>query len=205
MTPFARLLFAAALLLLLPSCVKWDMGGCIREAAETRVGVNTNERYACPPEAAAAAAPADPRRAGLYRTVFLAPEVTYHCHSPMVNTVPLPAPSAVSGITPTGNLRVVVMFYRKPDGWQTRVRDRWEGNRAELEPLAENPEPRKRPPLYEEWDSHRLGCAEVRRGRWYPLLAAAALPFDYLIDPALSVVSTPVIWGYACLRSLFQG
>ncbi len=192
------------LLLLLPSCVQWDIGQNIRECAELRVGVNPNVRYTCPPEAAASVAPRDPQRPGLYRTVFLAPEVTFRTHSPLINGAPLSEPARVSDITPTGHLRVVAMFYRKPDGWRTVVGERCDLPPEELTPfVAAEGDRKKRPPLYSELDSHRLGCAGAQRSKWYPAAAVAAAPFDYVIDPLLSVVSTPVLWVGAAVYSLF--
>ncbi len=193
-------LLGLLVLLLLPSCVRWDLGGTIRERAELRVGVNPNERYACPPEFAASVA----LRAGVYRTVFLAPEVTYRTHSPLINGVPLSSPARVSALTPTGHMRVVVMFYRKPDGWRTWVGERCDLPPGELKPLvAAVGERKKVAPHYEEFDSHRLGFAGVQRDRWYPVLAGAALPLDYVVDPLLSVVSTPVFWGAAWVHRFF--
>ncbi len=201
------LALVVAVLLLLPSCVRWDIGQNIRECAETRVGVNPYERYACPADAPelASVALSDPQRPGRCRHVFLAPEVTYRMDSPFINSVPLSGPAEVSEVVPTGELRVVALYLRKPDGCQIRVGERYKGERAALTPYVE-PEKSDRLPTLTEGgqNSHRLGCVEVRQDEGYFWYAAAAAPFDYLIDPALSLLSTPVFWGYAFVASFFS-
>ncbi len=171
-------LVIAAHALLLPSCVRWNIGENIRERAEIRVGADVTQRFVC-------------------KTTqqLLASEVTYRTSTPLIALLDDTDPAARE-VTPTGYLREVEPLppgkrrsYFLPRNARTTVLERWqgapppEGDREEACDLGYTPKA----------DSTRwFGCAEVQREEGYALAATLAAPFDYLIDPALTAVSSAV-------------
>ncbi len=177
------LLLAAAAALLLPSCVQWEIGRSIRECAETRVGIDPQKCLVLRETKAAESVPGLPTP---MIQVLVAPEVTYSADSPLINGT-IRQSAAAEGIAPTGGYRYVEMTFRKFGGWHARVGERCDvagpGKLRAWKPAADVAP-----------NEFSCGTAEKRRSRWYPLAAVAAAPFDFALDPALSVVSTSLCW-----------
>ncbi len=190
----ASLLITAAAValhaLLLPSCVRWNIGQNIREATERHVGVNPGEAYEIDsPE-------------GCFT---IARELSYEEDTPLV-AVMLEQPTA-QDIRMTKHFRRVTIRLHKLTGHGSEV-----GARYEITAL-----PRRRARISEghvSLNPNSMGSAEVQRSAAHPWAVAAAAPFDYLIDPALTAVSSaasaPVFalgaaWSYCyfALKKLF--
>ncbi len=184
--------------LLIPSCVQWNIGKAIRECAETRVGVCPSDAWYVG-EASPNASPLRPRtpeqiaQIGLCYDdlIHVAREAEYEADTPLLTVDWIlsfsgPTPARAQNVTLTGAYRRVDFRYGKFSGLTTTV-----GERHEIEGKK-----KERDDSMADWRSElnarTMGCAEVKRGRWYPLAVVAAAPFDYLIDPALTVLSTPV-------------
>ncbi len=166
---------ALAVALLLPSCLQWNIGENIRESAERRIGIDPTALYHC-----------GKGKDG----VTVAREMSYKADTPLVNTIPLPAPAAAYDAKPTGYYREAELHYRKLDGMRATVGERYEVGGRKLERRASGP-------LCDdlsEFDTRSMGSVERVRGPWYPAAVVAAAPFDYVVDPALSVVTTPFLW-----------
>ncbi len=205
--------FFAAHALIVPSCVQWNIGEAIRESAETRVGVFPAE--AClvgekRPWQLPSGANAAPRDIGsrFDGRVAIAREARYEADTPLVVIDGLfgsPPPRA-QNIELTEHYRRVNFSYGKFSGLSTTVGERFDPAGQKVEPDTS----------MEEWrrtlNAKTMGCAEKERSAWYPLAVTAAAPFDYVIDPVLTVASAPVAalgWGvvacyWSAKRSLWE-
>ncbi len=184
----------AAHFLLLPSCVQWQMGKSIRECAETRVGINPMDVWYVgekrPTKVQSFYADGRPTeetaRAG---RVEVAREVRYEADSALVQFNGLfPTYPSAQHIEMTKHFREVSFRYSKIGGMEPHIGQRvlTEGQKMERADLG------GMEGWHYELNAHSLGSAEVERSKWYPLAVVAAAPFDYLIDPALSVACTPI-------------
>ncbi len=177
--------------LCIPSCVQWNIGKGIRECAETRVGVMPWEVYLVG-EARAKEFPPDKPETGARwdGRVRIAREVRYEADTPLVRLHPgytlWPRWAAAQHIELTPCFRRADFPCNKLTGISATVGDRYDPAGQKME----------RDQSHDDWigslNVRTLGCAEVERSAWYPLAAIAAAPFDYIIDPALSVASAPV-------------
>ncbi len=173
--------------LIIPGCVQWNIGERIREQAEVRVGADVTQRFVCETT-----------------RQLLAPEVTYRAATPLITLLDDKDPAAQE-LTPTGYLREVSLpplkgvGYKLPRHARTTVRERWQGAPPPESERGEYVEPGYTPTA----DSVRwLGCAGVRQEEGYTLAATLAAPFDYVIDPVLSAVSSAVampVFGFVLL------
>ncbi len=172
---------ALAAALLLPSCLQWNIGENIRECAERRVGIDPRVIYRC--------------GKGQER-VSVAQEVSYKADTPLVNTIPLPASAKAYDVTPTGHYRKAKLHHPKLEGTKATVGERYEVGGQELTVKSSYLDARS--PL--GLNTRSMGSVERVRGAWYPAAVVAAAPFDYVVDPALSVVTTPFLWlGCGCI------
>ncbi len=189
MNPF----LACAAVLLFPSCVQWNIGENIREGAQICVGADLRECYDVPDELNV-----DyntwPHGGGKSLRI-LAPEVCFRPDYPLVSTNWKNLPRAKE-VQPTGAYRKVtrsmVVIFR--------------GEKAEVGGRCEVPNPAalRRIGSRGIWAEVRPAEPQERKcGKWYPLAAIAAVPFDYVIDPALSVVTTPFFWVGALIARPF--
>ncbi len=151
----------------------WDIGGNIRSTAEHRLAVDM--------------ARCTSRMAG-----EVAPECRYHEAPPVASLVTphggIMADSHRYGLKYTGNYRVCAfneLAAEAEGGWELCSRKLAVHERLnkvsddDLQPLKDS----KGKPL-------------VERSFWYPAAAVAAAPFDYAIDPALSLVTSPFAFLY---------
>ncbi len=185
----------AAHFLLLPSCVQWQIGKSIRECAETRVGICPTEVYRIG-EARAERLPETTEPGTCWDgRVCVAREARYEADSPIVKFHPALTlggsgePAQQVELTP--HYRRVSFRYDKIGGLcAERIGERYDTTGQKMERDADSSN---------MWDWHRelncrtMGCAEVERSKYYPLAVVAAAPFDYLIDPALSAVSSAAV------------
>ncbi len=209
-----------AVCLLLPSCVRWNIGACIRELGEERMGVDVahpvgGRRYE-----------RKEKETGTTMFYVRAPEVRYRQSTPLVEWVDSlgmgveRSPRRVRDVQPTGRELLAccdVEYVRRPAGVpgfghpfsHEKLMFRKEVdslppeatpapylrsdcfNKLMLDSAAREAEP--------EVTADVLGTLSVHR-HWAATLAAA--PFDYAIDPALSGVSTVAGWGASLVVGL---
>ncbi len=183
----------AAHSLLLPSCVQWNIGENIREAAETHVGIFPMDAWLMGEESKELKplilfmeqAQVGDRRDG---RVCIAREARYEADTPLVGGF-FPPDAVAQNITLTEHYRRVDFRLNKLCGLTSIVGDRYD-------PAGQKREPHEgKVHRYGHLDARSMGSAEVERSAWYPLAVAIAAPFDYIIDPALSVASAPVVVG----------
>ncbi len=190
-----RFLFplAAACALLLPAC-QWNIGKLIRADSAVYVGGDVRK----------------PVDAVVYcdeghNCYAWVPEVTYGTEPALVEFVGMgPLPRRVVKFQPTGRTILVRIggagmhppekLDALPEGARPFRLSQGEWPWASPCPHASTPADRQSDwvSLYAEWDHRWLGDfegEESTRGSFGSQLAAA--PFDYVIDPALSVVTTP--------------
>ncbi len=186
----AVLIMVSLCCLLLPSCMYWDIGGNIRACAEEHLAVDTALQY----------------RSG---NEIVVPECRYH-QSPWAVNIIAPHAHGVErymyGATYTGRYRVFDKENPEASRWVGELREVDEktlvpirsssGNALSPEAvrgehLASSSRPLSWMPLR---DSERKEVTE--RSKWYPLAVAAAVPFDYAVDPVLSIATTPLAWLY---------
>ncbi len=183
-----RLLPALAALLLLSSCqgwVQWDIGGCIRSGSAVFVGADTHgptTRYTKPGD----------KDAPVYE---LAPELLYHIKPKMVSWKLKPR---------TDHERAELAHEQRPTGRRVLVRTDKESHVLELAEAV--------PPGYKAESLRGCNCGNTpsstrklgmldtpQATRGNIAVRAAALPFDLVIDPALTAVSTVGAYtGFAC-------
>ncbi len=182
-----RLLPTLAALLLFPSCqgwVQWDIGGCIREGSEAHVGANTHGPCVRYEKKGDKNAP----------TYYLAPEVLYRTKHHIVKWTLAPR---------TEHEKAKAAYELRPTGHQLLVL----GKNGDVLGLAETlPAGYKAVRLpgcncgKTKSATDRLGMLDrpqATRGSLAAQLAAA--PFDFVIDPALTAVSTAATYaGFAC-------
>ncbi len=178
----------AAHALLIPSCVQWHIGEAIRESAETRVGVLPAE--ACyvgekkPMRLPDAELPVGALWDG--RTE-IAREARYEADTPLVTVDGLAGttPARAQNIELTEHYRRVNFSYGKFSGLTTTAGERFDPAGQKMEPVTS----------MEDWrwqfNAKTMGCAEVEHAWWYPAAWVLAAPFDYVIDPVLTVASAP--------------
>ncbi len=214
---------AAFCALLLPSCVRWNIGACIRHAAEERVGVDAEHPvgkvYALPDGSLA----------------VRAPEVGYRVHIPLVEfddelSAPLDARRAVD-LRPTGRELLVRFHEKSVSDWEEKtagqaLRRRRPCVEEELAALPPGAREREHIDGGKPFEQTALGRLILRAERERakagiplpprvppaappPTVASlgtlqehcpwpatlAAVPFDYGIDPVLSGVSTLLGWA----------
>ncbi len=173
----------AALLLhalLVPTCVRWNIGANIREATERHIGINPGEAYdiACPEG-----------------TITVARELSYEEDTPLI-AVALEFPTA-QNIHMGEHYRRVTIRRNKLFGPRSDVGERYE--------LAELPQTRNRLSQGNvSLNPRSMGSAEVERSATHPWAVAAAVPFDYLIDPALSAVSSAAVTPFFGIGILYN-
>ncbi len=175
--PTPRLALALLVALLLPSCVQWRMGERIRESCAVHVGVdvyNPAVRYYKPGHEFGA-------------DYVLAPEITYKAPPPIVGF--LSSWEYAKQVQPTGKLVLAeTAIYQESEPRQTRLAERLpKGLRAV--PARVSPEPSR--VLMAPLDTGDIDSPLARPASTGARMVAA--PFDYVIDPALSAVSTVVV------------
>ncbi len=113
---------------------------------------------------------------------ILVPEYSYHYHEPLITSRYYADLCTFSDVTRTGYYRVL--------GEGGKPGERRAGDTPGI--VRENPAllPARYSPLGP--------TNEAEPGPWYPAAVVAAAPFDYLIDPALSIILTP---PYMLLRA----
>ncbi len=119
----------------------------------------------------------DADRAERYRCgeEVLVPEYSFRYHEPLITSEYYADLYTTSEVQRTGAYRVL--------GAGDKLGERRAGDTPGI--VRENP--MVLPPPYRP-----LGrTAETQGGSWYPAAVVAAAPFDYLIDPALSLILTP--------------
>ncbi len=153
--------------------MQWNIGANIREETETRLGVNKDVQYKLPQELEAKHNPDGKRN------VFLSPEIRYRVDTPWVTSEPelIQAKAKAYEQQLTGRLRLV----NYDDGHKLGEAYEWDTSKlTRISTRASKPS-----------DSPaELGTAETERNS--ALATVAAAPFDYLIDPALTIVSSPL-------------
>ncbi len=176
---FAPLLLAAASCLL-PSCVRWNIGRNIREGTETCLGVDVSACYhARPGEVEGIRWP----RGGPKSFHDLCPEVLYEADYPLVS-VSYPSYHSARRVVRTGYYRPVTRNIVILDlGNAARIGERVQVDAAMLERQADSQEKQPVRPVSPQQKTYSA---------WHIPAAIAAAPFDYLIDPALSVATTPL-------------
>ncbi len=97
---------------------------------------------------------------------------------------------AAKNIVVTGHIRYAEFEWHKFKGLQTTVGGRYEPQGQELERKLMDDDILD---WHGEFNARSMGSAEVQRSPYYPLAVALAAPFVYLIDPALTVASTPAL------------
>ncbi len=189
MKKLAAILVCAAALLL-PSCVQWNIGQRIREGGEIHTGVDILH-------------PVDNT---LYRTSAMrkdgtalarAPEVTYCVYSPLLTLVGEKDGSRhAAKVTPTGRTRVarlrcedMNMLSLYPEHTPREFIELAEGIPTNAEACPKGSGGKFDTPKYGRPDTYG-SLTEPTQPSMARRLAAA--PFDYLIDPALSVTHTLV-------------
>ncbi len=169
---------AHLILLLLPaatlwsSCVtNWNVGQCIRDPQEIHTGV-----YLHSPEAMQYRVYHAPETTK--RRYALAPEVTFRVKRPVLRTEWFGyTPENIVDVTPTGARQLV------------QVEGGWEYAHAPYKPCTLLEKLPEGATAMEPQDTLYASLCHTRAS-WARRLAAA--PFDYLMDPALTVVSTTV-------------
>ncbi len=178
--PLRSFLIVAALMMVLPSCIRSHIGSNIRQVQEVRLGVDANN-------------PIDGRVYEVEggKRYVPAPEVSYRVDSPIISGAGWPFAQLVGissvrypviDIQPTGRVLIVEC----------------EGS-VVLRPVAVTQElPAEAKLIYTEQKRGDLtlkdelfGCFSYQQkaGFWRTM---AAVPFDFAIDPALSVVGSTV-------------
>ncbi len=182
-------LLACVATVLLPSCAQWNIGKKIRESAETHIGINDRMQYNYHEESLPEG----------YRLHYIAPELRYRLRTPLVDYrafdevgeryYAYASRVVEDDIVPTGRLRHVTDTKMPGEASRTEIGDVCE---TPVEKLTRRPglESRSTPIA----SRTHLGSAGRERSTWYPAAVVAAAPFDYLIDPVLSVASTPFLW-----------
>ena len=193
-----RPLILLAVALLLPSCVQWSIGENIRESAQRRLAVDTEHRFRC-------------------EGVTLVPEVRYRSSHRVVDiAIPEGTQAWPTDHEYTGRYRVLKEGRRR---WDVEPGELYDTTGKTLHPMP----PRRRStyylpniriaPVIEGGRETRVegldlanvcdaaGEIVVEKHAAYGLAKAASVPFEYLIDPVLSVVSTPfaVVGIYAMM------
>ncbi len=184
--------------LLVPSCVQWNIGKSIRESAETCVGVCPSDAWYVG-EASPNACPFRPRTPEQIASIGLcydnrihvAREAEYEADSPLVTVDWIldfsgSMPARAQNVVLTGAYRRACFPVNKFGGMSTTVGERYDTGGQKMERDDSMAGARR------TLNARTMGCAEVKRGKWYPLAVVVAAPFDYLVDPVLTVVSTPV-------------
>ncbi len=204
MSPVKALSLTAALFalhaLVTPSCVQWNIGGNIREAAETHVGINPMDVWYVGEKVEAQDGVERWMQGAAAGRTEVAREARYEADTPLVHyNGPLyRARPTAQHIHMTEHFREVGFRYGKFSGMEACVGKRvpTEGQKMERVNLGGMES------WHYELDARSMGCAEVERSVWYPLAVVAAAPFDYLVDPALSILSTPVAGAVVGVRQL---
>ncbi len=199
-------ILSLAVCLLFPSCVRWHLGAAIRDAVDVRVGVDVEHPVGG--KVYMRELPAKPN--GLLEREYYAhaPEVSYHQSTPWVEFDDAPGEPPLARpavrVRPTG--RVVLARFK-------HERERWRGLEHKLlhvqkpsratycEEVSAPPpgatltlrEPREDAPAP---TVASLGTREHRRSLTAAIVAA---PFDYVVDPVLSSVSTVLFWTGAAV------
>ncbi len=170
-------LLIAAAALMLPSCVQWNIGECIRNSQEVHTGV-----YLHVPEAEQYRVYDVPSSKEHCRYA-LAPEVTFRIERPTIETGDFGKHPRVVEVQFTGQRRLV----RVDESWEGREKRGWDAMGLPCYPatlIDKLPEGATRmKPQDTAYASFRSTKAS-----WGRRLAAA--PFDYLIDPALTLTSS---------------
>ncbi len=174
MTTRTPLILAALLgLALLPSCARWHIGKNIRESCETRLGIDPSALY----------------RVG-NSELRLAREARYEADTRLVTIGPFPPAPAARHVEHTGHYREArVLDNNKILGPKAEVGERHAPGKARL--VRENPLAYNRSITL---NTRSMGCVAVEKQPGHTAAVIAAAPFDYLLDPALSLVSTPILW-----------
>ncbi len=191
---------AVAAALLLSSCVEWRIGQKIRETKlthsalllKTPLGGALYEMEKAPPQGE------EKRWAFFFDRGYA--DCCYYAHVPVVeyrhssNVLHWELPYASSGYSlteqkPTGRTRLIALhghkLYLMPEG-ATLPKGARRVEAAQLPRSTGRDEPAAGE---EEAQPYKIA---TRREPGHGLAVAVAAPFDYLIDPALSLVSTPV-------------
>ncbi len=166
--------------LCLTSCVRWNLGARVREAGEVRVGADISH----------------PVDGMIYngRYVF-APVVEYKPRTPLVYTSWEERPADAREQRRSG--RTVVAEIAFPEGGSPHF---LRALRAMPEGAVPAPCTLNLPATERSFGTMASNREAKKRG-----IRAFAAPLDYVVDPVLSVVSTPFYWLYACGHNLFTG
>ncbi len=175
-------LFALALScsLMFTSCVRWNLGARVREASETRMGADI----------------AHPVDGKLYDGRYLfAPVVEYKPRTPIVSAGWYPSPAVATQQRRTG--RTVVAEIEFPKGEPVRF-----VRALHAMPKGVVGHPYTFNMRATERSFGTMVCDRSRQGR---AARAAEAPLTYVVDPVLSLVSTPIYWVYLTGRMLVTG
>ncbi len=168
--------FSAALLvgcsLLFSSCVYWNIGSRLSEQGETRRGADI----------------AHPVDGLLYGGRYMfAPEVEYVPRTPIISAGEHEMPSLATKVRRTGRVVVAEVEFPKKGGARFVRALRSMPADAQGLPFTRNLPATSR--TYGTTVSNRTESGRYFRG--------ASAPFTYVVDPVLSVFSTPIYWIYS--------
>ncbi len=165
---------------LLTSCTRWHFGENIRESCETHVGIDPSMLYHI--------------GKGQQR-ITLAREARYEADTPLLTFAPFPDPAGAQDIRFTGKYRQATLVHHKIGGTEAKVGER-------IDPGNRRMEQEDTGSRYGgiRLTKRSMGSAEVETGSGHTAAVIAAAPFDYVIDPLLSLATTPVYWvGAGCV------
>ncbi len=148
-----------------------NIGSNIRNAAIHHLDVDRGERHRVGPE-------------------VLVPEYSYHYRQPIIDSAYWADNYSFTDVRRTGDYRVLL---HPEDPTPRALGERRSAGSPGLEAITQPP---AGPPSLGPGVSN-----EKRYSWWYPFAFVAALPFDLVIDPALSIVLSP---PYLLLRACGQ-
>ncbi len=177
MKPARTLLLAV--IALLPSCVQWGIGERIRNPQEVHTGVRLHT-----PEAKQYRVFDGPGAKEHCRYAF-APEIVFKVERPLIETERFGRYPRVVDVQSTGQHRLV----RVNESWEGRGRQGWDSMNPPCYPCTLIDKLPEGATLVEP-QSTAFASFHSTKASWGRRLAAA--PFDYLIDPALTALSSVI-------------